>query len=51
MKKILEVEGEAEKHLIALIDAALKAGGWSVLQSVDFVRNSIKKIEDQEAKS
>ena len=43
MKKVLEVEGDVEKHLVAIMDGALKANGWAVLQSVDFVRNSIKQ--------
>lgn len=46
MKKVIEIEGEVEKHLIAIMDAALKAGGWTVLQAVDFVRNSIKQVAD-----
>jgi hypothetical protein len=47
MKKVLEVEGDVEKHLVSLMDSALKAGGWAVLQSVDFVRNAIKSVESE----
>lgn len=46
MKKVLEVEAEVEKHLIAVLDAALKSAGWSVIQSVDIIRNAIKQVEE-----
>lgn len=45
MSKILDLSGETEQHLIAVIDAALKAGGWSIIKSVDILRNFIKEQE------
>lgn len=44
--KFLQVEGEVEKALVAVFDAALKSGGWSLIQAIDLVRNAIKVMEN-----
>lgn len=47
MKKILEVEGEAEKMLHAVLDAALKAGGMAMHGIVNQLINSIQQVEQK----
>lgn len=47
--KVLEFVGDVEKHLIAVIDTALKSSGMSILSSVDYIRNMIKEAEAKSA--
>lgn len=48
MKKILEIEGDIEKILHAILDQALKSGGMGML---GHVTQLIQAIKQQEAKS
>jgi len=47
MKRILEITEEAEKHLVALMDAALKSAGMAAIASVDKIRSLVQSIEDK----
>lgn len=49
MKRILEVEGEVEKMLHGVLDAALKSAGMAVLGAVNQVISSIKQVEEKAA--
>ena len=47
MKRILEITEEAEKHLVAIMDAALKAAGMGAIASVDKIRSLIQSVEEK----
>ena len=45
MKRILEIDGEMEKVLHAILDAALKAGGMGMLGLVNQLISKVKETE------
>ena len=47
MKRILEVTEEVEKHLVAIMDAALKSAGMSAIASIDKIRSMVQQVEDK----
>lgn len=44
--KIIEIQGEIEKSLYSVLDAALKSGGMQTIQAVNLVLNSVKEVEE-----
>jgi hypothetical protein len=48
MKRVLEVEGEVEKLLHSVLDAALKAGGMQMHGIVNQLIAAIKQVEEKE---
>lgn len=46
MKKILEIEGDVEKVLVAICDAALKGHGMAIKGQIDQLIASIKQVEE-----
>lgn len=46
MKKILEIAGDVEKHLVTVFDQALKNAGYAIKNSIDFIERAIKLHEE-----
>ena len=44
MSRIIDLTEEREKHLMAIIDSAMKFSGAQVLASIDIVRAGVKDL-------